>query len=500
MLKTESYKKGLVFSIVFNAAAKALSFFTIIIIAFYFGSDSLTDVYFFTYNIILFIATFITQLNGAVIIPESMRMRLQEGETGAMHFINFFMVCIFSLGAMVSILIIIDPVYFFSLVSHFDQKVLDSSKTLLLGISVLLPLIMVVNFLTEITTSYKFFTMPMLASAVTSLLSIASMIFGHGTFGIGSIPIGLGAAYFINLVLLISFMRKKLHWSFVPRLPRKLHLWKSIYFATAGNSFSVASSYIGMLLLSGFSAGTLSALNFAQRVYEVPTSFVTNQFGSIAAIKLNEVYPKGELDEFNSVFINSVTFLIILLFPMTVFFFYFPSEILSILFQRGNFSTASVEKSAEMLRVLGLMLPLLAVNILVSRVLMATQRIDISFKNQITIAALIIGLTFLGVRLYGEVGYPIAQVTGYALGMFVNYYVLRVAARFVRYSEVLKAMLIIGTLNLAISYCTIRIVMLFEVSGILKMAIFASIFGPTYLLVLYFTRYREIFGRLKFKL
>lgn len=58
ILKTESYRKGILLSSVFNIGGKSIAFIQQWLIGYFFGTHSSTDIFFFTYNIILFISYF----------------------------------------------------------------------------------------------------------------------------------------------------------------------------------------------------------------------------------------------------------------------------------------------------------------------------------------------------------------------------------------------------------------------------------------------------------
>src|SRR5256885_464037 len=90
-IKAESYKKGIFLSTVFNIVNKGLVFCNSLIIAFFFGAQLKMDIYFYSYNTIVILSTFITSLNASVLIPESMRLRTRQGEEPAIQFLNFFL-------------------------------------------------------------------------------------------------------------------------------------------------------------------------------------------------------------------------------------------------------------------------------------------------------------------------------------------------------------------------------------------------------------------------
>ena len=80
MLKTESYRKGILYSVFFNFVARSIAFLNAFVIAFYFGTNSTTDLYFYVLSFVTIVAGFINGMDTFVLIPESMRLRHQHSE------------------------------------------------------------------------------------------------------------------------------------------------------------------------------------------------------------------------------------------------------------------------------------------------------------------------------------------------------------------------------------------------------------------------------------
>ena len=74
MLRNESYKKGIINSSLFNIIGKSAAFVQQWLIGYYFGVGAETDVFFFTYNIILFLSFFVLNFTTSVLIPEGMKI------------------------------------------------------------------------------------------------------------------------------------------------------------------------------------------------------------------------------------------------------------------------------------------------------------------------------------------------------------------------------------------------------------------------------------------
>jgi len=88
MFKTESYRKGIIYSVFFNFIARGIAFLNALAIAFYFGNNNTTDLYFYILSFVTIVTGFINGMDTFVLIPESMRLRHQESETASMQFLK----------------------------------------------------------------------------------------------------------------------------------------------------------------------------------------------------------------------------------------------------------------------------------------------------------------------------------------------------------------------------------------------------------------------------
>ena len=75
MLKTESYKKGVVISTLLNIVAKGITFLNTLIITFFFGAQFQTDIYFYIIAVVSLLCSMINGIDLLVLIPESMRIK-----------------------------------------------------------------------------------------------------------------------------------------------------------------------------------------------------------------------------------------------------------------------------------------------------------------------------------------------------------------------------------------------------------------------------------------
>ena len=472
MLKVESYKQGIVFSTVFNIFNKAIVFANGLLIAYFFGVQSGTDLVFYINNSVLLLGAFITSMNGTVIIPESMRIRVNEGETQAMGFLNFFIyLYMITILICIGVVIVTDPVNFFSFISNFKQNDLVQNRNLLYFSLPLFGMIFITNLLIDILTSHKFFTIPMIVGIINGVLSILYVTIFHSVFGLKSVLLGLLTSYTINIVILVWLMKKYLNWKFsITSVVRDRRIWKNLGFAQLGNFTSTAASYTPMYILSGFNTGIITALTFAQQISSLPTMLITYQFSSVAGIKFNELFARGDKDEINRIFSEAANFLHFVMVPLCCFVFFFAGDIVQFLLGFTSLGENAIGYVTLFLQYLGFLLPLYVINSLIARLFMASHKIRESFWYQILFNVILITALFVAVKNIGPIGYPLAMVTAYVLNLFACYWIEKRYFGFIKYKSVLENLGLIFIINAVIST-----VIFFAVKQFVILAVFPKL-------------------------
>ncbi len=478
MLKVESYREGIVLSTIFNILNKGLVFCNSLIIAYFFGAQLKVDIYFYAYNTIVILAAFITSLNSSVLIPESMRLRTQEGGDQAMGFLNFFLYAYTFITLLLCLLFFINPVSVFHTVSDFPRGSLQQEARILYLSAPLIFLMPVINLMTDIMTSYKFFSIPMIAGIINGIFSIIFIVLFHGMLDVSSLLVGLLLSYTLNFILLFSLMKKKLHWNFsFRRLKIEKRIWKNIAFAQAGSITSSLSAYAPLYLLSGFGNGIITSLNFAQQISSLPTTLITNQFSAVAGIKFNESYAGKDFAKINSTFLSTADFLIFILFPVAGILFLFPSQIVSVLLEHGAFGKQGVAYTSIFLRYLGLLMPMLVINTLFARLFMASHKIMESFWYQICFNIVLITALFISIHRFGFAVYPITLVSVHVLNILCCYLLEKKYFGIIQYKLVLQKMLLLFLLNIAVGTGIYFFIIYSGIqSGFLSLVIGASLY------------------------
>jgi putative peptidoglycan lipid II flippase len=453
LLKVESYRKGIVLSTFFNIVNKVFVFLNSLAIAYFFGTQLKVDLYFYAFNTVLLIVTFISTLNSSVLIPESMRIRKHEHPGNVISFFNFFIYSYLVITVLLCLLFFINPVSAFVVISNYNPAILQKEAAILYLSVPLILLMTLTTMLTDILTSYRFFTVPMVAAIINSLFSLVFIFLFHKTLDVRSITLGLLISYSVNIGFLFFLLKKYIHWHFRfewIKLGKKT--WANIFYAQMGNFVTSLGGYAPLYFLSGANSGIIAALNYAQQISTQPTSFLTNQFANVSRIKMSELYVAGDFVKVNEVFQSTIRFLLFVLIPISGILYLYADDIVVVLFKRGSFDSDSVKLSSDFLRYLGLSLPFTAVISIAGNLYVAAQKIKISIGYQIMSNLLLIGLVYFFLKWFGYTGYPIAFFFVNFINVLVVYIFCRFFFPFIRYGLILKYMAIIIGINIPVLF------------------------------------------------
>ena len=448
LIKSESYKKGAALSVLFNLFSKGILFLLTIIIARYFGSNIKTDIYFFVFGTMVLFSGFINSIDTAVLIPESMQLREKEGNDGASAFLNFFLAVYLLIGIVFIMLMYFFGTTVFGLISRFSEKdILTYRNYFWLG-SLFFIFQILTNFINTILTSLKFFSIPMLISAINSCIVIAGIFLLKADYDVLSIFIGGLFAYAINLIFLLLVMKKIAGWKFnfvSPRITKKT--WSNIFYAQLGQITTIASSMFPLYLLSGFGTGIISIMNYGKNIADIPNSLVTAQFSNVSGIKLNEQVARHDHEGMNETFVRTSKLLVFILVPVGFYLFVFAAPVVELFYQSRNFTAAAAREAAIFLQMLSVTVFSIAVNTMVTRVFIAMQAMKQAFIYQVIMNALLIIAIFLYVKYTGAYGYGYAVITLNIINLAGMFFICRLIAPQINYSALLTYTGLIVLLN-----------------------------------------------------
>ncbi len=452
LIKAESYKRGMLLSVIFNILAKFLLFLLTIFIARLFGTNIKTDIYFFIYSSMVLFSGSVNAADTAVIIPESMQLRETEGKSGAMGFLNYFMRIYFIIGILFIALIATFGTAIFAAISKFSEPDIVTYKNYFFIGSFYLLFQLLTNYFNTILISLKFFTVPMMVSGINSCIVIAGSLLLYKQYDILSVLISGLVAYFINLVFLIYILKKNAGWNFsICKRAIGKTIWGKLFFSELGQLATLASSYFPLFLLSGFNSGIISAMNYGKNIADIPNTLLTAQVANVSGIKMNEQVSKNELTGMNDTFIRSSRLLIFVLVPLGCFMFVFAVPIIELFYKTKNFAPEAVAGSAKYLQLLSLTIFSIAVNAMVSRIFIAAQIIKRAFAYQLVMNGFLIAAIWVFSKYYGAYGYPYGVILINSVNFLVMYFICQKFFKTIQYGHLLSYSAIVILINLPLA-------------------------------------------------
>lgn len=440
MLKTESYKKGVVVSTLLNVFTKGTGFLNILIIAFYFGANAGTDIYFFVITITALITTgMLNGIDSIILIPHAMMLREREGEAASRNFLNFFILLYFIIGVVIFFVIIASPALFYNVFSKFPPDMLEQHKYLLYAGSVLIFFQLINNLLAAILSSYKYFTVTILTSLVTSVFSIVITIFFHRQLGIAGTLAAVAVSYSINFLFLLALMKLRLKWKFSRfKFVRHKQIWGNIGLMQLNILPVWLRNYVTLFLLTGLGEGIVSSVNLAQQVAGIIDTLIIAQVLSVAGIKFNELYAKMDLTSLNEIFIRVANYLLLLLMPVVLVTFFYADDIATLIFKRGNMANRSLETVALCLKYLILLSPLMLLNSICTRIFSSTQVIRQGLLYSLIAHIIFLLLTVGLINWLHLKGYLYSMLAGYIVLIFLFYRLFKIKLNQIDFARVLK--------------------------------------------------------------
>ncbi|HEV7780590.1 MAG TPA: lipid II flippase MurJ [Chitinophagaceae bacterium] len=453
MLKTESYKKAVVYSTGLNIVAKGIQFLNILIIAYFFGTSISTDIFFLILSVSVLITTsMINSIDATILIPEAMKQRERNGEEASRQFLNFFGLLYVLVGSVILLFIVIFPALFYDGFSKFPSSTLREKQNLLYAGGVLIFFQLNNNFLGAVLSSYKYFSLTVFTGLLTSLFSILATVLFHKQLGIEGTLTAVAVSYFINFLFLLGVMKFKLKWQFTGvKIVKDKHIWGNIGLMQLNLLPVWLRNYVTIFLLSGLGIGVLSSVNLAQQAAAIIDTLIIAQVLAVAGIKFNELHARLDFVALNELFIRIANYLILFLVPIVVVTFFYSTEITSLIFKRGNMKSDSVENVALCLKYLILVSPLLLLNSICTRIFSSAQVIRQGLVYSLIAHFIFLALTIVFINWLQLRGFLYSMLIGYTVLILLFYRLFKIKLKQIEFDKVLLFLLKQAVINFAVA-------------------------------------------------
>ena len=346
MMGYKSFLKTSLLIMLIIFVGKLIAFGKDIVISAFFGAGSNTDAFFIALNItsILFIAFYSTV--SLVFLPLYNETKIKYGLKAT----NLFSSNIINLYLFISFIITLLSIYF---APELVNLINTSSNSTNIDLTIILLRIMVLSFMFSIFTSFMTaiqlsnnqYLSPHLVPIVNNFIVVIAIIILAPKYGIYIPTIAGVLAWIIQVPLHKWIVRKNFNYIFHLNFKDPSIKKMGLLFIPAflGIFIDQTNIMIDTILASGLEEGSVSALNYANRLISFASGIFIMAIMSIMYPMFSKYIINEEEEKLNTSIRTSIRLLLLVMLPITAIIFVFHHEIVSIVFHRGEFDESATQ-------------------------------------------------------------------------------------------------------------------------------------------------------------
>jgi len=333
----------------FTLLSKILGFVREMVMAYVFGAGAATDAYLVAATIPNIIFAMLGGALATSAVPLFTSFKSQWGEGEAWRLFSVFITVITVI--MLGIILVGEPLAR-QMVWLIAPGLPNKTALLATGLTrVILPSVIFLalgNLFYGLLNANNIFGPPAASQVVTNIVVITGIIAGMG-FGIYAAAwgtlIGFGAAMIVQLPYL-----RKAGFHYYPEWdvhhPGMAEAWRMVVPVLIGGGISQIYMIIDRILASGLVEGSISALNYAQKVSLLPQGLVAVPLATALFPSLAVQADGGRCKEFSGHLVRSVRMLITITMPLAVLLIVLAHPAVELLFMRGAFDAQDAAMTA----------------------------------------------------------------------------------------------------------------------------------------------------------
>lgn len=393
--------------------AKGLGFVREMVLANYYGTSYVSDVFVAVQNIPAIIFTVFGTAVTTGFIPLYTEIKLKKNKEAADIFANN----VFNIFLVLSIILTILGIIFSKqLVELFaggfqgETFILcNQYAKIIMPTCIAIILVYVYNAFLQIE---GFFNQNSLMNVPYNLIQIVFIALGFYVGNVYILAVGLllsSFGQFIYLRILISrktdFKHQKTLNFHDANIRQMLILVGPVFISTGVNQLN---SIVDRSMASGLVEGSVSALNYSSEVANMVTQVVILSLTTILYPKMTELFARDNKEEKNSFTLTYINVVSLLVLPLAALIFLFSKEIVQILFGRGAFNEDTVLFVSRALKVYALGIVGASFRDVLNKVFYSMKDTKSPMINGIIAVAVNIGLNIVLVKRFEYLGLAFA--------------------------------------------------------------------------------------------
>lgn len=333
--------------------SKGIGFFREIVIANNFGISDKYDIFLVSSTIPLVLNTTAIYLGQNYFIPAYSNLVAESSDKKSIFFTSTFLffLCI---GSLITAILYISAPFLMNyyIISGNEESINLASKLLRLyaftipssfGLSI-------ISAYHQVKYNYK---IPGYIQLVSNVIILAIILFFSEVFDVFVIPFAFLLGVTLQFIVLILSAKDDFKFRMNFDL---LKSHRSINFLTISLIEIVAISFvfIDRYFYGSVNPGGIASLNYAQTIYLLPISIIVLSFSTVLLPKFSNSFAEGNYELLQRRFSYSIYFILLVFIPLTFLFISHSEIIITLVFQRGEFTPTATKQTSTLLRILSI--------------------------------------------------------------------------------------------------------------------------------------------------
>jgi murein biosynthesis integral membrane protein MurJ len=217
----------------------------------------------------------------------------------------------------------------------------------------------------------------------------------------------------------MSFKHTGIHSKYVRAV------WVLAWPLLIGIIFSQISTLTDNVFASYLQEGSISALNYAKKVVELPVIIFPYALSIVVFPFFSELHIEKDMRRLRKLLRETLKWIAIVFIPLAILLFFFSDTVTQLVFQRGSFDGSSTNLTSAPLAVYALGMPAFAVETILVIFYFSVADTKTPVFTGICCAVINIALTWILVRYIGHTGIAWGLVVSKTLKVSILLYLLR---------------------------------------------------------------------------
>lgn len=409
--------------------SRILGFIREVVIANVFGARAITDAYLVAHVLPVTLAGLVGGALTTVFIPVFLEEKEKKGEKEAWLAANTILSVSLVYLIIATVLAYIFTVPILELIAPGFPE--DRLELAIFLTRLLLPSLVIyglMGILTGLSQSYKQFLVPAVGGFLYNICMILSILLLGRRFPPFSLAFGNVFGVFLQMFLVYLYLKMRMpyfRWYVDfshPAIKKTFYLMLPILIGTSAGYINII---VDRIFASGLVEGSISALNFAARVRDLPVSLFASSIAVAIYPTTSELVVANRNDRIIDLLNKSIRFIWLIVIPASIGLIILDKEIIRLLFERGAFDSKATLLTAGALRYYSFGLFAIAVTPIISRTFYSFQ----DTVTPVVVSFLAIGLNICLnvtlVRIMAHLGLAFATSISGIFSFFILLFLLR---------------------------------------------------------------------------